>query len=255
MANETARGLFMTITPVNGFTKFVPTPPAPPGPVLLCPYPLNASEDEILSGGAQGKLSMSEGEQTGEHVATGVGGAFAAYASGVFAQTAPSVQLGGTGKKAIEYQIQQLDPLTAPDTAALAALLFLFTKDFSSTYPISVTSREGGTYLITTSGNFGDNTIASGLVAPPTSIGIVYDGGTGEIYVRYDGANYAVTAATLSEVEPILQVSEVEVQPSDVGATARVRLETNAANFIGSYEAGTVDPCGNVIDETPVTVT
>lgn len=214
--------------------------------VISCAYPLSGSEADVLAAGWDARLNLSADSQTVSYdIQSQLAGLYDWLALPPDALTAPpTITMNTPGKKAIEMQpISMPKPTTGTITMEVAIL----PPDQSASFSLRV-GWGGLAYTISALNNFGDVIIASGLQELPTDLAIVYDGDTNEVYVRYNGANYATTSAALTEVIMVCSATEYQnVDAAFAGQTVQWRAETNAQNFIGSYEAGTTDICGNVI--------
>ena len=222
---------------------------------ISCAYPLDAAAGEITGAGYAGKLTMTESDQTGAYtVQSGLGApeTHAAAPTNFTVGTSAKLDFSGTGKKAVEFQPQQFDLTNVSSgTTPYAMGMVVATPDFATLYVVNINHDDSnpGKYKINTSeSGFGVADLVTNISTLPTDVAIVYDGTAGQVYVRYNGTNYATTAATLSDMVGALAVTETAGTPAGTaGNVLRGRLETQAGSFTGSYESGTTDTCGNTV--------
>lgn len=220
-------------------------------PAVGCAYPLDAPEAEVLTLGFVGRLTMSADEQEGSYVYRGGLAAtetMAAFPTGLGATPSVATLDFSTGATAIEFQIPAFPAVETPTSGYVSATLVLTNPDASATYSafVETNANNGGNFSIKADNGTSELIIAQGLAAPPASLGFVSDGTN--IYVRYNGVNYHPGPLPAIQLVAFIRVSEsAALAAVDVGKTVTIRAETNAANFIGAYEVGTTDPCGNAI--------
>lgn len=223
-------------------------------PVISCTYPLDASEIEIQEVGYAGKLVMSEEDQTGQYtVQSGLvsNETYIAAPVNITLGTSAKLDFSGTGKKVVELQVQQFDLNNLSQSDGYTVGITITNSSLTTLYTVYFTtgSAGSGSYNLGVSGNgFGGDVVLLSDISAPLSAAIVYDGTTGQVYVRYNGVNYATTSAALGDMVGVLSVEELSGASSGVaGNVVRGRFETNASSFIGSYEVGSTDVCGNTI--------
>lgn len=212
-----------------------------------CAYPLDASESELINLGFDGKLTMSNGDQTGEYTIQGgltSNEQWGAAPTGVGSQEVATYD-ASIGKKAIETFVNEMGSGTYQDWYSR---VFIETADFSKRFEARVYPAADGTFdLWADSTEFMQTKIVDNIdLSLPISI--ITDADAGTTAVRYDGTDYQVSAIAWTDVIILMSAFEFSgVASEHAGKVIRRTIRTNAANYTGSYETGTTDICGNTI--------
>lgn len=220
---------------------------------ISCAYPLDASNEELVVALGTGRLSnVSADQQEGERVIVGGLSANTLERMAPTGLPNPGSLLSLTeGTYAVEFKVTNDPTYTGTNTGASLYLsgLLLVGPGFSPLFGAGIQKNINGTFNVIDSAN---QPVVSNLPTLPVGVAIVYDADAGEASIRYNGVNYGTTAVDLSSCFIILSCNEeAGIDPVNAGKAVRVRAETNAAEYDGSYAPGTTDPCGNVIT-TPV---
>lgn len=214
-----------------------------------CTYPLDADTAELSGEGLTIYPTISDGSQTVSFNITSGLGAVANYGagpSGFSNDTAPLFDLWTTGERAVELQIQSMPAIDEGFSLEVSNIRMSFFAEttLAETELLRVRWMADGTYDIA----FLGVDQVTGLVTPPTAVGFVVDNVNNEVFMVYGGTEYGRTSAAAFNAYLLLQsVEQTGIPGTHAGKTMTARVETNAANMLETYEAGTLDKCGNTI--------
>ena len=217
--------------------------------VIGCAYPMDATEAEILALGLDGKLTMSNSEQTGTYTIQGGLASSETFAAGSL--TAIDYT---TGIKATEH-IFSLPTITGGDgLSGVIATASLDENPFSGSAPVRVkaVAVNDGTFLASVMVD--NSTVWSGPCAATGRFTIIADGSTGALTVKLDGVELTLSDPVYTVQDALLTCSVEEpagINPLYAGTTASWTLVTNASDLTYAEGAGTV--CGQSVDAPPVT--
>ena len=259
MANETARGLFMTITPVNGFTKFSPSPPDPPGPVLLCPYVMDSQSSPTLGGAAFDTFNFTDGTL---YATTSSDGNQSGQAIEDYSRQIEGVPAGesywwsvapGSGKVAMEAKA-----VTVSDELGRLSL------NASTGNPIDSNFAQAGADLDPDDAGYrvfgvgsrylgGGATTQDVVPAPGDRIGVVIDtdDGSVDLITSYGHENFGgIPVIDMSDGAGFLITHSMTGTPITPQSS---ETYTKAADMQLPYPPGTKDTCGNAVTRELVT--
>lgn len=253
--NATARGLGVTVRPVNGSTGFTPTPPAPP---IGCAYLLNApiSELQMINPAAVEPQTVLAGDQGFTHAFGAVGSEAAVMGpAGIVARTATPIEFG-TDPVALELVFDGENTAAggSPGALVLQTELTLITATGPVAFLVNVNWRfyaDGSTELQL----FGDPTTTSSITpvsGQENRLGVLLDP-AGSLRLWVNGAEMpegpvALPGAATAAV-PLLSVFQGGGFPAEmVGVSQTVQLLTNGADFTSPFPAGSRDLCGTVFN-------
>ena len=224
--------------------------------LAACDFPLDASQTEVSQAGLSGKLTASNGDQTGSYtVQSGLASSqqWAMFPTGALAGTAQTLDVS-TGIVGIAfnpdaiaesdggntiYRLQFSEPLSA----VVAASLTISHSDgvgAAQGYHVYVEANNGA------SGSF----LVSGVATKPNQIGLYFDASTGMFGASIDGVDYGpqLSFGTATQLVPVMLVSEGAGQSAGrQGTLFEGTFVTDAADITAAMPAGAVDACGNTL--------
>ena len=210
-----------------------------------CAHPLNATEAEVLAFGVDGKLTMSNSEQTGTYaIQGGLAGAEIYAAAGTTAIDYT------TGIKTTEHVFSLPTISGGAGSVAITACASLDENPVTASAPVRVKAiaYDDGTFVAAA---FVDNVVVA--TSPCSATGrftVIVNGDTGNVVIKIDGV-----ALTLSDSVYVTQdclltcfVEEAAgISGAYTGQTASITLVTSAANMLHATGAGASDICGSLI--------
>lgn len=209
---------------------------------VACAHPLNATEAEILALGVDGKLTMSNSEQTGTYtIQSGLA------SSETFAAGSLSAIDYTTGVKTTEYPFSLPTITGGAGSPAIIVTASLDENPFSGNAPIRVkaTSNDDGTY---TASVLVDNVQAySGACSATGRFTIIANGDTGNVVVKLNGVALTLSDSTYVMQDALLTCSVEEaagISGAYTGQTASITTITRAASIL--YGSG-LTVCGDQI--------
>jgi hypothetical protein len=210
-----------------------------------CAHPLNATEAQILALGLDGKLTMSNGEQTGTYTIQGGLASSETFAAGSL--TAIDYT---TGIKATEH-IFSLPTITGGGGASVIEITASMDENpFTLSAPVRVKAlaKDDGTFSASV---LVDNvTVYSGACSATGRFTIIANGSTGVVVVKLNGSALTLSDSTFATQDCLLTCSVLEVagiSGAYTGQTASITLVTSAANMLHATGAGASDICGSLI--------
>lgn len=213
---------------------------------IACVYALAAELQELSSIGFDGRLALSDGDQTGSYALQGLTNtdyeaAMAPAGVSDFSGARLDIQDG----RAIELQC--LAPVyVGPGVINFVCQFVVAGPAIGAVVRLSI--LRDAWYLYLDDVQVDADTFANRPY--PQAVGVVMAGGN--LVLRHGGGNYGGSAFPGGEVMLMASVEEKSsganyFDPEDAGKIAAIRVETDAKKYMGSYEAGTTDTCGGVI--------
>ena len=230
-------------------------PVAEAAPPASAAYPLDATEQEITDGGNTGRLTMSNGYQTGEHTIPGVGGpeAWSAAPTGFFEASCATLDFtAGTGVKVFELVPSPTAAYDNSDagTASWASGIAVFDETTATgILEVNTYAMQDGSFLTQVFAN--DYLTDLPTATAPGVIGFEMDTDTSTYRVLFDGVPQTLDAYEFSPnlVTIVMNLSIFDSRlAGDEGAVVSMTLRTEAADMTGTgYVAGATDAAGDPV--------
>lgn len=215
-----------------------------------CVFPMGASVAEVIAYGADGRLTLTNNQQTGTRI-TEPG--TATYA---MLPINPSSPIGfdiDAGVRVVEFELslQYLGGVAAGNLTSQGYIVN------SSGLPIVYAQIKHdyddaeADLLIFALGHGVVYNAFLGAGVTSVIIGFEFDAGAGTFRAILDGTGALSLSANTytpdTDVVTIGAVGQNNLEPSDAGKVAFVTARTDAANITGSYAMGATDVCGNAL--------
>lgn len=231
---------------------------APAAPLHWCAvdgrYRFDASEAEILSAGVNGKLTMSNFDQTGAYTVRGslVGNEYYdAFPAGLIAATSERLALSA-GKKLIQA-VMSVATRTGGNAGenAWSARIALVTPGLELVVSVTLQALGLGDSRLQVRWGINETTAYDAVFSSNTvRITIEFDATTNSFGVRADGQLLGLSSNSFMPTDAacFIEAGELAGQPaSEAGKIISCQLITRAADMVGPVSAGYTDPCGNPI--------
>lgn len=218
-------------------------------------YPLDETSQAIIDAGNTGRLTLSNGDQTGSLTVPGVGAAeaWAAVPAGWFTATSATLNmLASTGIKVIEFVpvIPAADNIASADQSYSGAIAIYDETTNVLVVDVSIYAQQDGTFIATVT-TTGGMTSIPGLATCPALVGIECNTGTGTMRVLFDDVAQVLTdnAFTPTEITIVLNLSLFDTRlAADAGNVVSLTVRTVAADMTGTgYAVGATDVAGAAI--------
>lgn len=225
------------------------------GAAISCAYPLNETSQAIIDAGNTGRLTLSNGDQTGSLTVPAVGAAEAwvAVPSGFFTATEATLSIeSATGIKVIEFVpvIPAADNIASIDQSYAGGIAIYDETTNVLVVEINIYAVQNGTFLaqVTTTGGL---TTIPGLATCPALVGMEFDTSVGTMRVLFDDVAQVLTdnAFTPTAITIALNLSLLADRlASDAGKVVSLTVRTASADMTGTtYQSGAKDTCENLI--------
>lgn len=237
-----AQILGAAVSVASSYAALVALNPAPPPPIG-CAYPFDAAAVTIEATGFDGRLTLSNSDQTGTYTLLGnsVGSSFGMYNA---LQTQMDISVANT-----VMQFNFVSPILATGGvgAGVNSQVSLYVPGYASYLRLEVAADIGGTLSMTVSTNAGTLGTASLGTTPLTTAGLTFNANT--VAITVNGAPVVLSDNTFAHatVAPLVRITETAVVGvADTGKTASVTFLSNAADITEPVPVGAVDTCGNL---------
>ena len=215
-----------------------------------CVFPMGASVAEVISYGFDGRLTLTNNQQTGTRITT------AGTANYAMLPINPSSPIGfdiDAGLRVVEFELS-LQYLGGVAAGNLASQCFILDSAGSSIVYAQLKhdfdDAEADLQIVAAGhGLVYSAFLGAGVVS--VIIGFEFDAGAGTFRAILDGTGpLSLSANTYTPVANVVTVGAVRhinLEPSDAGKVAFVTARTDAANITGAYAMGATDVCGNAL--------
>lgn len=208
-----------------------------------CAHPMDVTEVYITGLGYDGRLALSNGDQTGTY--TIQGGLASSEIYGAGSLTAIDFT---AGIKAIEHTFSLPTITGGAGASAIEITASMDENPFTLSAPVRVKAlaKDDGTFAASV---LVDNvTVYSGACSATGRFTIIANAGV--VTVKLDGAILTLSDSTFVAQDCLLTCSVLEVagiSGAYTGQTASITLVTSAANMLHATGAGASDICGSLI--------
>lgn len=216
---------------------------------ISCAYPLNATEGEIIAAGFNGRLDLSDNDQTGSLTLVGSRGTnFNAAATSGSVQTLDFT----SGKTVVEWATSVPTSLVT-DPSEMGIICELFTIDLAHTVSISVGTRTVmgvDTYVVAVATNGVRQYIDLAVVAPITTVALLIDADVNTLTAYVNNVPLVLTSNAVTPAQYLSLLScqeDAGLDPADAGKVYSATLHSAAADMTTTFPAGTKDGCGTII--------
>ena len=210
-----------------------------------CAHPMDVTEVYITGLGYDGRLALSNGDQTGTY--TIQGGLASSEIHGAGSLTAIDFT---AGIKAIEHTFSLPTITGGAGASAIEITASMDENPFTLSAPVRVKAlaKDDGTFSASV---LVDNvTVYSGACSATGRFTIIANGSTGVVVVKLNGSALTLSDSTFATQDGLLTCSVQEVagiSGAYTGQTASITLVTSAANMLHATGAGASDICGSLI--------
>lgn len=219
-----------------------------PTPPVGCAYPLGATEAEVTGFGFNGRLTLSNSDQTGTYTANGTNRTFGAFPANPLS---PANIDFTSGNKVVEF-VCTPSQLTGAGSSRVDLNFYITTLLGSTIFGGRVRCADDGTFDVS-------------IIRRAFTVGTVNDvavDGSGNIIIGFAMNGAAGTCAAVVQNTPVLlsnstftpqagiivfTTQEVAVAEGDVGKTFITTARTDAATITQTYAGGATDACGNTL--------
>ena len=211
-------------------------------PYVSCAYPLSASAADVVALGFDGRLTLSNSDQTGTIVTDGTDRTLAAFPT-----TPPSTFSVSTGKKVIEwaFTLPEID-FASGDGPVTANAYVITSAGVTIIRATAIRNTTGVTLRIYSGASMVYENTAVVMLTDVLTVGVEMAAGTFRVIAN--NSDLTLTANTYTPTASAthyMTLREQFMTGVNLGLSYSVEARTSFSNFTQAYAADATDLCGN----------